>query len=45
MLKPRGVTLHHEVELALVMGKDVRDMDASDERGALDAIQGKNFLS
>ncbi|TKA70274.1 hypothetical protein B0A49_06670 [Cryomyces minteri] len=38
VLRPRGVSLHYEVELALVMGKTVRDLDPEDSRGALDAI-------
>ena len=41
VLRPRGVNLHYEVELALVMGKQVRDLDAGDEKGAMDAIDGK----
>ncbi|KAH7035001.1 uncharacterized protein B0I36DRAFT_86660 [Microdochium trichocladiopsis] len=36
---PNGVDVHYEVELALIMGKEVRDLDASDEQGALDAIE------
>ncbi|CAD6503962.1 BgTH12-05704 [Blumeria graminis f. sp. triticale] len=40
VLRPRGVTLHHEVELALVMGKRVKDLDQNDTQGALDAIGG-----
>ncbi|KAI4136028.1 MAG: hypothetical protein LQ347_000147 [Umbilicaria vellea] len=39
-LRPRGIKLHYEVELALIMGKEVRDLDASDEKGAMDAIAG-----
>jgi len=39
-LQPRGVKLHYEVELALIMGKEVKDLDANDEKGALDAIDG-----
>ncbi|KAI9878255.1 MAG: hypothetical protein M1830_001434 [Pleopsidium flavum] len=40
VLRPKGVNLHYEVELALIMGKQVRDLDAEDEKGALDAIHG-----
>jgi len=40
VLRPKGVNLHYEVELALIMGKEVRDLDANDEKGALDAIDG-----
>ncbi|GFG05981.1 uncharacterized hydrolase C21C3.09c [Aspergillus udagawae] len=39
ILRPKGVSLHYEVELALVMGKTVRDLDPNDEKGALDAIR------
>lgn len=41
VLRPRGVDLHFEVELALVMGKTVRDLGANDEKGALAAIEGR----
>jgi len=40
VLRPKGVTLHYEVELALIIGKEVRDLDADDEKGAMDAIDG-----
>ncbi|MCJ1478489.1 hypothetical protein MMC13_007169 [Lambiella insularis] len=40
VLRPKGVTLHYEVELGLIIGKEVRDLDASDEKGAMDAIDG-----
>lgn len=40
-LRPRGVDLHHEVELALIMGRAVRDLADDDERGALDAVDGR----
>ncbi|KAL8829040.1 MAG: hypothetical protein Q9170_006342 [Blastenia crenularia] len=40
VLRPAGVDLHYEVELALIMGKTVRDLDERDEKGALDAIDG-----
>lgn len=39
VIQPRGVDLHYEVELALIMGKQVKDLEASDEQGALDAIE------
>ncbi|KAF2436389.1 hypothetical protein EJ08DRAFT_728918 [Tothia fuscella] len=39
VLRPRGVNLHYEVELGLVMGKTIRDFDAADEKGAIDAIE------
>ncbi|KAI9828724.1 MAG: hypothetical protein M1832_001829 [Thelocarpon impressellum] len=41
LLRPRGVQLHYEVELALIMGrKPLRDLDERDEEGALGAIAG-----
>jgi acylpyruvate hydrolase len=33
--------LHYEVELGVVIGKTVRDLDESDTQGALDAIESK----
>jgi len=38
-IRPKGVDLHYEVELALVMGKEVKDFKEEDEQGALDAIE------
>jgi len=38
LICPRGVDMHYEVELALIMGKDLKDHDASDLAGAIDAI-------
>ncbi|KAF2203754.1 hypothetical protein GQ43DRAFT_242164 [Delitschia confertaspora ATCC 74209] len=40
VLRPKGVSLHYEVELGLIMGKTVRDLDPEDTQGALDAIEG-----
>ncbi|EWC45837.1 hypothetical protein DRE_04844 [Drechslerella stenobrocha 248] len=40
VLCPRGVSLHYEVELGLVMGRRLRDFDESDSQGAVDAIAG-----
>ncbi|KAF5125318.1 putative mitochondrial hydrolase FMP41 [Metarhizium anisopliae] len=40
-LQPRGVKMHFEVELALVIGKMVRDLHADDRQGALEAIKGR----
>jgi acylpyruvate hydrolase len=34
--------LHYEVELALVIGKEVKDLDAADEESALEAIESKS---
>lgn len=39
VLQPKGVNLHYEVELALIIGKQVRDLNASDEAGALASIE------
>ncbi|KAH9908932.1 hypothetical protein F4778DRAFT_714661 [Xylariomycetidae sp. FL2044] len=39
VIRPRGIDLHYEVELALIMGKQVRDFQETDEQGALDAIE------
>ena len=44
VVRPRGVDLHYEVELALIMGKQVKDLEASDEKGALDAIESTLIL-
>lgn len=41
ILRPKGVSLHYEVELGLVMGKTLRDLDTQDEKSALDAIQSE----
>lgn len=43
MLRPRGTNLHYEVELGLVMGKSVRDLDPEDNKGAMDAIKSALF--
>ncbi|KAI9802445.1 MAG: hypothetical protein M1825_002829 [Sarcosagium campestre] len=40
VLRPKGVNLHYEVELAVIMGKDVKDLDESDEGQIMDAIEG-----
>jgi acylpyruvate hydrolase len=40
ILRPRGVNMHYEVELGLVMGKTVRDLHPEDTEGALSAIDG-----
>ncbi|KAI1345174.1 hypothetical protein F5Y15DRAFT_410849 [Xylariaceae sp. FL0016] len=37
-IQPKGVDLHYEVELALIMGKRLKDLEASDEKTAMDAI-------
>ncbi|KAF2270604.1 hypothetical protein CC78DRAFT_485447 [Lojkania enalia] len=40
VLRPRGVTMHYEVELGLIMGKTVKDLHPEDTEGAMDAIEG-----
>lgn len=37
-IRPKGVDLHYEIELAIIMGKKLVDLDAADEKGAYDAI-------
>jgi 2-keto-4-pentenoate hydratase/2-oxohepta-3-ene-1,7-dioic acid hydratase in catechol pathway len=39
VIRPKGVDLHYEVELALILGKQVKDLEPSNEEGALDAIE------
>jgi 2-keto-4-pentenoate hydratase/2-oxohepta-3-ene-1,7-dioic acid hydratase in catechol pathway len=41
ILRPRGVKMHYEVELGLVIGKTVRDLHEDDTQGALDAIESQ----
>jgi hypothetical protein len=43
-IRPKGVDMHYEVELALIMGKVVRDLQADDAQGAMDAIKGEFFF-
>lgn len=43
VLKPKGVNVHYEVELALVMGKTLKDLKEDDEKGALEAIAGTSY--
>lgn len=38
VLRPKGVILHYEVELGLVIGKTLRDLDPQDSAAALDGI-------
>ncbi|KAF2707787.1 hypothetical protein K504DRAFT_458270 [Pleomassaria siparia CBS 279.74] len=40
VLRPKGVIMHYEVELALIMGKKVQDLHPDDTKGAMDAIAG-----
>jgi len=39
VVRPKGVNLHYEVELALIMGKQVKNLEESDEQGDMDAIE------
>jgi 2-keto-4-pentenoate hydratase/2-oxohepta-3-ene-1,7-dioic acid hydratase in catechol pathway len=39
VIRPNGVDLHYEIELAIIMGNQVKDLEASEERRALDAIE------
>ncbi|OHE98950.1 fumarylacetoacetate hydrolase [Colletotrichum orchidophilum] len=39
VLRPKGVDMHYEVELALILGKQVKDLKADDHQGAIDAIE------
>lgn len=43
MLRPKGVDVHYEVELGLVIGKTVRELREDDEAGAMEAISGMSF--
>lgn len=45
LLAPRGVTMHYEIELGLVMGKELKDLDPEDQEGAMDAIDSPSTLS
>ncbi|OBT66607.1 hypothetical protein VE03_03967 [Pseudogymnoascus sp. 23342-1-I1] len=38
--RPKGVDLHYEVELALLIGRTVHDLSPDDTKGALDSIEG-----
>jgi acylpyruvate hydrolase len=41
VIRPPGETkLHYEVELALIMGKELKNLKAEDEESAMDAIEG-----
>ena len=40
ILRPQGVTLHYEVELALIMGRTLTDLHPDDHTTAMDAIDG-----
>lgn len=38
VIQPKGIDLHYEVELGLIMGKQLRDFNG-DEKGAIDAVE------
>ncbi|KAI9665435.1 MAG: hypothetical protein M1829_005714 [Trizodia sp. TS-e1964] len=40
VLRPKGVILHHEVELAVVIGQEIRRLDHHNPQNAIDAIKG-----
>ena len=44
VVRPRGVVMHYEVELALVLGKRIKDLDPADTVAAMDAIDGEGWL-
>jgi len=39
VVRPKGIDLHYEVELALIIGKELKDLEASDEKGAIEGIE------
>lgn len=39
VIRPKGVEISYEVELALIIGKTVKDFPVEDEAGAIDAIE------
>ncbi|QPC73881.1 hypothetical protein HYE68_004633 [Fusarium pseudograminearum] len=39
VLRPKGIEMHYEVELALVIGKLTKDLQVSDVQGAMDAVK------
>jgi acylpyruvate hydrolase len=45
VIRPKGVDLHYEIELALILGKQVKNLEASDERGAIDAIESMSRIT
>lgn len=45
VVRPKGVDLHYEVELALIIGKELKNLEASDEKGALEAIESEKLTS
>lgn len=43
VIRPKGVDLHYEAELAIIMGKRVKDIEESDVEGIFDAIESTLF--
>ncbi|EKJ77083.1 hypothetical protein FPSE_02727 [Fusarium pseudograminearum CS3096] len=39
VLRPKGIEMHYEVELALIIGKLTKDLQVSDAQGAMDAVK------
>ncbi|TGO80707.1 hypothetical protein BELL_0002g00290 [Botrytis elliptica] len=39
VIRPKGVDLHYEVELALIMGKQVKNLEPENEKEAYDSIE------
>lgn len=42
VIRPKGVELSYEIELALIMGKDLKDVEVSDEKTIFDAIDSRS---
>lgn len=42
--RPQGVELHFEVELAVVMGREVRDLAEGEGEGWMDAVDCKQLF-
>lgn len=42
VIRPKGVDLHYEIELAIIMGKKLTELDAADDKGAFDAIDSES---
>ena len=45
IIRPKGIDLHYEVELALIMGKQVKDLNAEDESSAFAAIESTSAIA
>lgn len=41
VVRPKGTDLHYEVELALIIGKKLKNLEESDQKAAFDAIESK----